>query len=1026
MRRSSECLGEYGYLTTNKGVTEMNDLYSTRLTHARRLACATVSMAALAIAAMPAVAQQADPMPATAQADTATEDTGTITVTGSRIARDGYTAPTPVSVLGEVDIQAQSPPNIANFVNQIPSIAGSASPASSTASLSGATAGISAISLRSLGASRTLVLIDGQRSVASSATGLVDINTIPQALVERVEVVTGGASAAYGSDAVGGVINFILKKDFTGLQLNADYGETTYGDGANYNFTATAGAKFMDNRLHVMGNFQYFKQEHIPFVDRKWNQTGYNLILNPDYVAGNGQPEFIVRSGTGPQNFTPGGVITQGIVRNSNGQEVFVNTALRGTTFGLVNPSTGIASVGQLTYGRAVNQNAIAMLGGDWQETGRGFNGSTSLEPGQERIGGFARVSFEVSPSVNVYASFAYNKQSGESNYLQPVNNGSLTIRPDNAYLPTAVAQQIVAQGLTGIRVGTSNAGMPVGGANNVREVYRYVVGGKGDFELLGKSWNWDAYYQRGFSRLQEQLFGTWLTSRINAASDAVFAQAGNPLGVAPGTIVCRVNVDTNPNNNQPGCVPLNRIGEGGQSEAAINYILNDGNQPKRFQRLQQDVAALTFSGEVFDLPGGAAAVAIGGEWRQEKIDSKVDPIFNNGWQYGNYLENRGKYNVKEAFVELSLPVFTGAELNGAARVTDYSTSGTVATWKVGATWQAIDDLRFRGTVSRDIRAPNLDELFAAGTGRSNTVLLREAGQPVRTIEYQQLATGNPRVQPEIARSWTVGAVATPTFLPGFAMSVDYYQVKLSGAIGTLQPQDVVDLCFVTGDQSQCSNLTIVRNSGGQIERFSQILLFPINYAFQTNKGIDFETSYRTSLDRVHTSLDGTLTLRGSATHYISNLIDDTLNTPRETAGQIASAQITTQGPPKWSYRLSAIYDSQRVTAALIGRGYTSGVIDNNAIVCTTACPLTSRANPTFDQNRVGGAFFLDASLAYKFPVRGSEAMLQLTVNNVLNRDPTLWPNGPTGDSQFAFPQTSRTLGDRLGRTYRLTARFTY
>jgi len=296
----------------------------------------------------------------------------------------------------------------------------------------------------------------------------------------------------------------------------------------------------------------------------------------------------------------------------------------------------------------------------------------------------------------------------------------------------------------------------------------------------------------------------------------------------------------------------------------------------------------------------------------------------------------------------------------------------------------------------------------------------------VRTIAYQQKATGNPNVQPEVARSWTVGAVATPTFLPGFALSVDYYQVKISGAIGTLQPQDVVDLCYVQNDPIQCSYLTILRDGGGQITQFSEILLFPINYAFQTNKGIDIETTYRTSLDRISTSLDGTLTLKGSVTHYISNLIDDTRNIPRETAGQIASAQITTQGPPKWNYRLSAIYSSDRVTAALIGRGYTSGVIDNNAVVCTTGCPLTTRGNPTFDQNYVGGAFFLDASIAYRFPIRNSSLQLQLTVNNILNRDPTLSPNGPTGDSQFAFPQTSRTTGDRLGRTYRLSARFTY
>jgi iron complex outermembrane recepter protein len=994
-----------------------------RLAVVRYVALVSASVTTLVAVAAPAAAQQATPAAAQQAtpvvlppADAAPPDNAdTITVTGSRIVRDGYTAPTPVSVLSSQDIQAQAPPNIANFVNQLPAISGSSSPASSTASLSGATAGISSINLRSLGNNRTLVLVDGQRSVASSATGLVDINTIPQTLVERVEVVTGGASAAYGSDAVGGVVNFILKKNYTGLQLSGDYGETTYGDGRNYNLTATAGAYLLDKRLHIMANVQYFNQAHISNVNRSWNETGYNLIDNPDYTATNGQPRYIVRSGTGPHLFTPGGLVVTG--------------PLTGTYFGLVNPQTGLASVNQLTYGRALSRNvsatnggSIAMLGGDWRLTGRGFNGSTALEPGQERIGAFVRATFEVTPFFTVYASGSYNRQSGESAYLQPLNNGNLVIQRDNAYLPDSVRAQMVALNLTTLRIGTSNAGLPVGGAANTREVYRYVIGANGDFDAFGSNWKYDVYWQRGFSRSDELLYGTWLSSRIDLATDAVRAPAGNAAGIAAGTIVCRSTL-TNPNN---GCIPMNRIGEFGQSQASIDYVLNNGAQPQRFQRLQQDVVSGSFSGNLFTLPGGIAAIAFGGEWRRESIDGTVDPQFANGWQYGNYRVNRGAYNVADGFAELSLPVLKGVEVNGAVRVTNYSTSGTVATWKIGASWQIIEDIRVRGNVSRDIRAPNLDELFSAGTGRSNTVQLNIPGQPSRTVTYQQLATGNPNLQPEKAQSWTVGGVFTPRFLPGFAASIDYYQVKISGSIGSLQPQDVVNLCFIENVQAQCDAITIIRDANGQISTFNPLILRPINYAFQTNKGIDFDVTYRTSLASIHSSLDGRLTARASATHYISNLINDTLNLPRQTAGQISSSQITTSGPPSWTYRLSAIYDSTRVTFSLIGRGYTSGVIDNNAIACTSACPAFTASRPTIDMNRVGGAFYVDTSLAYKLPLLGADALLQLTVTNLLNRDPTLSPNGPTGDSQFAFPQTSRTLGDRLGRTFRLTARITY
>ncbi|WP_439533606.1 TonB-dependent receptor plug domain-containing protein [Polymorphobacter sp.] len=979
------------------------------------MAFATASVLALCVAEQAAMAQAAPtPGDAVAQAEPV-EEAGAITVTGSRIARDGYTAPTPVSVLSSADIQAQAPPNIADFVNQLPAISGSGTPASGTAALSAGTAGISSINLRSIGASRTLVLLDGQRSVASSSTGLVDVNTIPQALVERVEVVTGGASAAYGSDAVGGVVNFILKKDFTGLELVGDIGETTYGDNQNYNFTATAGANLFGDRLHVMGSVQYFKSEGIDSVDRKWNQSGNFLMLNPDYVAGNGAPEYLVTQQVGPARLSPGGLIV-GATTNTGAN---VLSPLRGTYFGTVNPNTGLASLGQLTFGRSVSPQAQSMVGGDWEYTSQGYVGSTSLEPGQERIGAFGRATFDLTDNISVYGSFSYNKQTNDNIYLQPVNTGNLTIQQDNAFLPQSIRDQMVANNLRSLTIGTSNAGMPLGGSLNVREVYRYVLGARGDFNLGGKSWNWDAYYQRGFTRANEELTGTWRTARMNAATDAVFAPAGNPAGIPAGTIACRVNVDTNPNNNQPGCIPLNRIGIGGQSADAINYVLNDGYQPLRFQRLQQDVAALTFSGELFELPGGPAAIAVGGEWRKEQIDGTVDPVFSTGWQYGNYLVNKGQYNVKEAFIELALPVFTGAEINGAARVTDYSTSGTVATWKVGATWQVIDDIRFRGSVSRDIRAPNLGELFAAGTGRSNTVQLRIPGEAVRTVTFQEKATGNPLVQPEVARSWTIGAVATPTFAPGVALAVDYYQVKIVDAIGTITVPQTVDLCYLQNVQAFCDNITATVVNG-QIVDFPEIVIFPTNFAFQTNRGIDIEASFRTPMDAIIPGANGNLALRALFTHYLENNTDDTINIPIDAAGNNFS------GPPKWNYRLSMLYDADPFTISLVGRGYSAGVLDNNYVECQTNCPASTQFNRTINNNQLDGAFFLDTSIAYKIPVRSSEAQIQLTITNLLNRDPSLVPNGPTGDSLFAFPQASRQLGDRLGRTFRLSLRFKY
>jgi outer membrane receptor protein involved in Fe transport len=971
---------------------------------------ATASVLALCLAEQAALAQEAAP-PVTEAAEAVADDTGAITVTGSRIARSGYTAPTPVSVLGASDIQAQAPPNIADFVNQIPAISGSVSPATSTASLSAGNAGISGVNLRSIGTGRTLVLIDGQRSVGSNAAGQVDINTIPQALVQRVEVVTGGASAAYGSDAVGGVVNFILRNEFTGLELNGDVGETTYGDNFNYNLVATAGANLLGDRLHVMGSAQYFKSESVDGGTREWSRRGNLLMLNPDYTATNGRPEYLVSSGIGPARVSPGGLVLSG--------------PLRGTFFGTVNPTTGIASVGQLVFGRQQSAAAQTMLGGDWEYTGQGYVGSSSLEPGQERISAFGRASFDLTPDINIYASYNYNKQTNDNNYLQPVNGltgqsstGGLNnaVRIDNPFLPESVRAEMQRLGLTRLEVGTSNAGLPIGGSLNVREVYRMVAGAKGSFDLFNKSWNFDAYYQRGFSRVQERLTNTWLLRRVALASDPVRAPAGNALGVAEGTIVCRSSLSDTTN----GCIPMNRIGIGGQSAESLNYILNDGNQPFRFQRLQQDVAALTFSGELFELPGGPAAIALGGEWRKEQIDGTVDPIFNNGWQYGNYLVNKGSYTVKEAFTELSLPVLPGVEVNGAGRVTDYSTSGTVATWKVGATWQVIDDLRLRGSYSSDIRAPNLEELFAAGTGRSNSFQLRLPNLPTRTANFQELRTGNPAVSPEKARSWTIGAVATPTFAPGLAVSVDYYQVKITDAIGLISVEQTAELCYLGNVQSFCNNITAELDAQGNPIFFPQIIIFPTNFAEQVNRGVDIEASFRTDMADIIPGTPGNLTLRGLFTHYITNKTDDGRTPPVESAG----GNLT--GPPSWQYRLSAFWDADPFTFSLVGRGYSAGVTNPNFFECQTNCPVSTVAARTINDNSLAGAFFIDTSIAYKIPIRSSEAQVQLTVTNLLNRDPAVAYRGPIGDPAIGAPSASTSLGDRLGRTFRLSLRFKY
>ncbi|MBL8774028.1 MAG: TonB-dependent receptor [Phenylobacterium sp.] len=931
-------------------------------------------MAALLIGAQ--AAQAADAAEdAVATAESEVEE---ITVTGSRIVRDGYNAPTPVSVVGTAEIKAQAPANLADFVNTIPAIVGSTTPASSSPSLSAGSAGINALNLRALGITRTLVLIDGQRSVASTTTGAVDINTIPQGLVERVEVVTGGASAAYGSDAVGGVVNFILNKKYEGLKAKIEYGETTYGDGANYKATVTFGDAFMGGKLRVLANAEYARTEEIPDVPRDWNMKGYFNIQNPLYAPGNGQPEKFVGYGIGPAQVTPGGLVTSG--------------PLRGTYFGRIDPATGRATVGQLAYGLALGQ---WMIGGDWQYTGSNYFGSESLLPGEIRTGLFGRTSYEVSDSIELFAEASWNRYSGSNHYIQPTNIANVTIRSDNAYLPTSVRNQMTALGLTTLQIGTTNFGIPVGGARNRREVYRYVAGAKGKFELMEKPWNWDFYVQRGQARTREQLFGSWNNANLALAQDAVFAPAGNAAGIPAGTIVCRSTL-TAPTN---GCVPINRLGIGGVTQAALNYIIPA--DPYRKQKLTQTVAALTFSGPVFDLPAGAVQAAFGGEWRREQVSGFVEPRFNSGWLYGNYLPNFGNYEVEEGFVELDVPVIEGLNLNAAGRYTHYSTSGDVQTWKIGGTWAPIEDIKFRGNISRDIRAPNLDELFAAGTARSNSVLINN-----RSFAYVQNATGNPNLDPEVADSFTVGFVASPRVIPGFTVAFDYYEIKIKDAIGQLQPQDVADLCFLQNVQAQCANI-IGTYVNGVLQSISTIKLQPFNFAKQKERGFDIEGAYRLRLDDVMADLPGDLTFRGMITHYIENVTDRGIGFPTDAAG--ATVQ------PSWIYRLSATYSNKPWTYNLVARGVSSGKLDNSYIECQTNCPATTVQHPTINDNSIPAAVFFDFTVGWEFEVGGKKGDLQLSIRNVFDKDPPLVANLTSSNSTAAFPQTVR-IYDQLGR----------
>jgi outer membrane receptor protein involved in Fe transport len=953
---------------------------------------ALLGVASLALMS-PAFAQTAPA--ATAAADPAAEEaeTSVITVTGSRIARTGYDAPTPVSVVTEAELKAEPQANIGDYVNTLPSVRGSQSSSTNSGSLSNGQAGIATVNLRNLGAARTLVLIDGQRSVASSPVGLVDTQTVPQGLIKGVEVVTGGASSAYGSDAVAGVINFALNRDFKGFRAEYEFGITDYGDTPNHTFRITSGFDFADGRGKVLLAGDYFTQKGVDTYDRPWQQAGFFQIDNPAFVQGNGQPERLVASGIGTYQFTPGGIINTG--------------PLRGTYFGQI--TNGQASLNQFNYGPNRGQ---WMVGGDYLISRDGHLSTNSLSPDEERGNAFGRLSFEVSSAFVPFVQYSYSGYNGRSFYQQTPSVG-VTIQRDNAFLPTALVADMTARGLTNISIGTSNNGFPAAGSNNTREVYRFVAGADGEFELGKGSWKYAAYYQVGVAKTNELLTNTWLNSRVTLAQDAVRAPAGNAAGIAAGTIVCRSTL-TAPTN---GCVPLNRIGIGGVTQAAIDYVFNNGQQPQRFQSLRQDVAAINIStNELFDTWAGPVSFAFGGEYRRERVNGSVDPQFNSGWLYGNYLVTSGSYDVKEFFAETVVPLAKGLDFNGAIRQTDYSTSGSVTTWKAGATWQIIDDFKLRVVRSRDIRAPNLNELFAPGTARTNTVNVPLPGGGQRTDQFTEQTTGNTTLQPEVALTWGVGGVFTPSFLPGFAASVDYFDIDLSGAIATITAQTITTLCLEQNRQDLCQFMTF-NGPPGTSSPVTGIRLVPFNFASVKVRGIDLEASYRFDLG------GGKATLRALASHYIDNIIDNGIDVARDLAGQNAGGGDAT---PSWNYRLTANYEIDSWSFNLIGRGFSGGVYDNNFIECTTGCPASTPQARTINNNQIAGQWYVDASITKKVKLGGSKVDLFLYVRNLLNSDPVLVGNGPTGNNTPAYPQTNRSLYDVLGRVYRMGVRFEY
>ncbi|HAF43248.1 MAG TPA: TonB-dependent receptor [Sphingobium sp.] len=979
---------------------------------------ASVSLAAMATMALAgaAQAQTAAAVPAPtiapqAQSDEAAARNADIVVTGSRITTSGFNAPTPTTVIGEEQIANNAQPNIFNTVAQLPSLQGSTGAATGTFSTSSGTQGLSSFSLRGLGPIRTLTLVDGQRVVGANVTGVPDISLFPQLLIKRVDVVTGGASASYGSDAVGGVVNFITDTKFEGFKGNIQGGITRYNDNEQVLVQGAYGKSF--GRFHLVVSGEYDHEEGVGPGDfgtdlagsRDWYRA--TTLVNTGVLTSS-NPQYLYRDYGQPYQYAKYGLISagplQGIAFDQSGQPYNFNYGSNGV------PARNAA-------GNVTGCYVGFCVGGDMS----GHVGSgTSLQSALERINGYTRLSYEFADDNELYTTINIARVKTNNQPNPGAATTGLTMQCANPYLPASVRTACATAGITSFQYGLSNAILP----ENIRvytnrRQYRFVGGAKGRFDAAGTNWNYDAYYEHGINITDINVEDIMLPARFRQAINAIELN---------GAIVC-----ADPVARANGCQPINVFGGATPSAAALAYATPE-NGPFQHTRQTQDVASLNFSGNPFELWAGPVSVAFGGEYRREfyrvnadaygagvsslspnNADYPADPILNavNGsnWYAGNYKNGRGKYHVIEGFVEVDVPLINSdamgrANLNAAARVTDYSTSGTVWSWKVGGTWDTpLDGFRLRAVTSRDVRAPNLSELFAAPvtTTVPNFTDPRNGGSQVLII---QNTVGNPDLKPEIARNTEIGAVlSNPSWLPGFSLSVDYYKIKLKGVISSLSAQQIVNFCYLEGITSTCGAFDLDNPT------FKFVNVQSFNLASIDTDGFDIEASYQW---RNPLGLDGSFTVRALATHVRKFVTDTGIPrvTPVDTAGNNAGAT------PDWKWLAIQTYENDRFSFTVTERWFSDGTFGNQYIVCQPgSCPTSTSNNPTIDRNFMKGAFYVDIGGSYKVT---DNIRAFFKVDNLFDHDPEPSPQTNTG------LDVNPALYDTLGRTYRAGVRFNF
>ncbi len=805
---------------------------------------ALLSGCAVILAGSPAIAQET--LQDAGQGTTRnTEDA--IVVTGSRIRRPDYAAPNPVVSFDAASIAQSGNTNVTTFLQRVPALTNSldSTRTAGNSQADGALGqvGLNLLDLRGLGTNRSLVLVNGRRHVASQPdSAAVDINTIPTDLIERVDVLTGAASAVYGADGVSGVVNFVLRRNFDGISARAQIGISEQGDAGNRFASIIAGRNFADGRANLTVAYEYNADDPLANDARKYlrsanranfvNLNGYDPSKAGSYQKG---PLRDIRY---PDSSTYGIVDIAGVRYRGDGRIYTPGTVLENDGYSTGGDDTPVAGYIGDIYPKT-ERHAVNLLGR--------FEASEAFKVSVE--GKF------VQSTVRTFAGYG--------------GNYPATVTLDNPFIPASILAAAQQAGLTAIDISRNNFDIPRRGEEDRRRTYRGVIDVTGK---ISDHATYDAYYTYGRTDVRATKLNDRLSDRFTAALDAV-------RDPATGRIVCRSAAA-----RAAGCVPVNTFGANTVDPASYDYYLFD---PVSNARLEQHVANASISGDfgsLFQLPGGPIQFAFGGEYRRESsrfrpAQELLDNVF---YQYDEYViptPSSGKFDVWEAFGELNLPLFKDRpfahllSVGAAGRYSDYSTVGSTRTYQFNGVWAPVEQVTLRGSYGQSVRAPNIAEVFRPRTGDSDFVtdpcylgnrgdgtqyraancaaLIGSAGgdaanftsanNPNANINIPGARQGNANLKAETARTWTAGLVLRP--LPRLQIALDWYDIRIKDAINTANASTVAALCVdqPTTDNPFCD--AISRQAGsGYIDSY---IVQPENVAAFRTAGLELNAAYQ-------------------------------------------------------------------------------------------------------------------------------------------------------------------------------------